>query len=42
MAFAMGGYKSLVQNNEESVSSKVEFDKNDFDQKWSPKNEGVS
>ena len=28
MAFAMGGYKSLVQNNEESVSSKVEFDKN--------------
>lgn len=43
MAFAMGGYKSLVQNNEESVSSKVEFDKNDFDQKCPPKkNEGVS
>ena len=37
MAFAMGGYKSLVQNNEESVSSKVEFDKNDFDQKCPPK-----
>ena len=41
MAFAMGGYKSLAQNNEESVSSKVEFDKNDFDQKCHKKNEGV-